>query len=146
MTMPITPRLLPVAALILLLPGMGATVQQTGVLRIKVTIVDADQQARPVPRHALLISINPTSAAPDRRVTALDGTAEIHLRAGNYTVESEQPFVFQGKSYEWTQTLDVRAGQTASLELKASNAQVEAAPASRPSAGGSYASAPGSPS
>ena len=144
--MPITSRLLLAALLMLFLPGMDTAAQQTGVLRIKVTIVDAAQQARPVPRHALLISINPTSAAPDRRVTALDGTTEIHLSPGNYTVESEQPFVFQDKSYEWSQTLDVRAGQTASLELTASNAQLAAAPAGRPSGGAGYASAPGSPS
>lgn len=144
--MPITPRLLLAAVLILCLPGMDTAAQQTGVLRIKVTIVDADQQSKPVPRHALLISINPTSAAPDRRVTALDGTAEIHLRPGNYTVESEQPFIFQSKSYEWSQTLDVRAGQITPLELTASNAQVEIAQAGRLSAGAGYASAPGSPS
>src|SRR5260221_13060172 len=77
------------------------------VLRIKVTIVDADGRARPVPRHALLISENPTSNAPQRVVTALDGTAEARLRAGNYTVESDDPLTFQGKSCEWRQTLDV---------------------------------------
>src|SRR5918993_3666974 len=120
--MPITRRLLLAAVLILCVPGVQGSAQQTGILRVKVTIVDADQQTKPVPRHALLISINPTSAAPDRRLTALDGTAEIHLRPGNYTVESEQPFIFQGKSYEWSRTLDVRPGQIASLDLTASNA------------------------
>src|SRR5947209_4378150 len=75
------------------------------ILRIKVTIVDADGRARPVPRHALLISENPASNAPQRVVTALDGTAEARLRAGNYTVESDEPLIFQGKSYEWRQTL-----------------------------------------
>lgn len=140
------PRLWLTAVLILFVPGMDATTQPTGVLRIKVTIVDADQQPRPVPRHALLISANPTSAAPERRVTALDGTAEIHLRPGNYTVESEQALIFQGKSYEWSQTLDVRAGQTASLELTAANAQIEAAPVGPRSPGSGTASAPGSAS
>jgi S1-C subfamily serine protease len=141
--MPIAPRRSIIAAMILCAPFFDATAQQTGVLRIKVTIVDADQQLRPVPRHALLISINPTSAAPDRRVTAADGTAEIHLRPGNYTVESDEPLIFQGKSYEWAQTLDVRAGETASLELTAANAQVVAAPVPR-SPG--ITSAPGSTS
>src|SRR6266540_3608065 len=85
--------------------------QPLGVLRIKVTIVDADRHARAVPRHALLISENPSTAAPRRVMTALDGTAELRVRPGNYTVESDEPLIFQGKSYEWAQTVDVPAGR-----------------------------------
>jgi S1-C subfamily serine protease len=142
--MPITPRLMLAAVLILCAPRIDATVQQTGTLRITVTIVDANQQARPVPRHALLISENPTTAAPERTVTALDGSAQITLRPGNYTVESEQPLIFQGKSYEWAQTIDVRAGQAAALELTAANAAIEGAAAGRPSSSSSSTSAPSS--
>jgi S1-C subfamily serine protease len=108
--------------------------QPPDILRIKVTIVDADGHARPVPRHALLISENPSSAAPQRAITALDGTAEVRLRPGNYTVESDQPLLFQGKVYEWRQTLDVVQGQVSSLELTAGNAVVEAASSILPSA------------
>src|SRR5215212_4783192 len=106
---------------------LDVTAQPLAVLRIKVTIDDADHLPRPVPRHALLISENPSSAAPRRVVTAVDGTAEIHLKPGNYTIESDQPLVFQGKSYEWTQTIDVGAGKTTLLELTPENAQIEAA-------------------
>jgi S1-C subfamily serine protease len=117
------------AALLLSVPRSDAAAQQLVVLRIKVTILDADQHARPVPRHALLISDNPATGTPRRTVTALDGTAELRLRPGNYTVESDQPLIFQGKAYEWTQTLDVPAGHDTLLELTAGNAQVEAASA-----------------
>lgn len=141
--MPITPRLVLAALLILCAPRIDATARQTGTLRITVTIVDANQQVRPVPRHALLISENPATAAPERTVTANDGSAQITLRPGNYTVESEQPLIFQGKSYEWAQALDVRAGQTAALELTAANAQIEAA-VGQPSSGSSGAAAPAS--
>src|SRR5258705_1889526 len=113
---------------------LDMSAQQPAVLRIKVTIVDADRHAMAVPRHALLISDNPTSAAPQRVVTALDGTAEVRLRPGNYTVESDQPLIFQGKAYEWRQTLDVAQGRVTSLELTADNAQIEAAAAGAPSA------------
>ena len=109
--------------------------QQPGTLRIRVTVVDANQQLRPVPRHALLISVNPTSAAPQRVVTAIDGVAEVRLRAGNYTIESEEPLIFQGKIYEWTQTLDVPPGQTSTLELNAANAAIESASERQPSGG-----------
>ena len=79
----------------------------------------------PVPRHALLISDDPTSAPPRRIVTTLDGTADVRLRPGNYTVESDEPLAFQGKAYQWRHTLDIAAGRDATLELTAANADVE---------------------
>lgn len=104
-----------------------ASARQATVLKVTVTVVDADQRARPIPRHALLISDNPATAAPHRAVSGLDGSVEIRLPPGNYTVESEEPLIFQGKSYEWTQTLDVPAGRTTTLQLTSTNAQVAAA-------------------
>jgi S1-C subfamily serine protease len=100
--------------------------QELTVLHIKVALIDAEQKAMPVPRHALLVSENPASAAPRRIVTALDGTADVRLRPGNYTVESDRPFTFQGKAYQWTKTIDVAAGRDAVLELTADNAEIEA--------------------
>ncbi len=64
------------------------------------------------------------SAPPRRIVTALDGTANVRLRPGNYTVESDQPVVFQGQAYLWTQMVDIVAGRDAVLELTAANAEV----------------------
>jgi len=135
------------AAVLVPPPGYSRAAAQapTGTLHVKVTISGADQNARPVPRHALLISANPTSAAPRRAVTALDGTAQITLEAGNYTVESDQAFVFEGQAYEWSQTLDVAAGRTTSLELTAANAHIETAAAAAASVAGA-ANVEGSPS
>jgi S1-C subfamily serine protease len=104
----------------------AATGQEFSVLHIKVVVVDADK-ATPVPRHALLVSDNPTSAPPRLIVTAVDGTADVRLRPGNYTVESDQPVVFHGKAYQWTQMVDIVAGRDAVLELTADNAEVEPA-------------------
>ena len=111
-------------ALLLGAIAAATSVQQGGVLRIKVSVVDADGHVRPVPRHALLISDNPVSAAPHRVVTSIDGAAQITLKPGNYTIESDEPLVFQGKTYDWTQTLDVAAGRETVLELTAANAEV----------------------
>jgi S1-C subfamily serine protease len=116
--------------------------QGLGTLHIKVTLVDADQKSTPVPRHALLISDNPASAPPRRVFTALDGTADVQLRAGNYTVESDQPVSFQGKAYQWTQMIDIRAGQTATLELTDANAEVGAPTATTTSLTGPVESDP----
>jgi S1-C subfamily serine protease len=111
-----------VAALLLAVPQA----QDVTTLHIKVVLTDADKPI-PVPRHALLVSENPASASPRRIVTGLDGTADVRLKPGNYTVESDRPFTFQGKSYQWTQAVDIRAGREATLELTAANAEIEAA-------------------
>ena len=92
-------------------------------------LADADGKVTAVPRHALLISDNPASAPPRLVTTETDGTADVKLKPGNYTVESDRPVAFHGKSYQWTQTIDVRAGRDTVLELTAANAEVETAAA-----------------
>src|SRR5262245_44214528 len=119
-------RVLAFATLAFVLPA-AATSQALTVLRIKVTLLDAEAKVTPVPRHGLLISDNPATATPRLIVTKLDGTADVELRPGNYTVESDKPVVFNGKAYQWTQSLDVLAGRTTVLDLTAANAAVESA-------------------
>jgi S1-C subfamily serine protease len=110
---------------LLFVSSRAASGQELSVLHIKVVMVDAERKATPVPRHALLISDNPASAPPRLIITALDGTADVRLRPGNYTVESDRPVAFQGKAYQWTQMVDIVAGRDAALELTADNAEVE---------------------
>ncbi len=112
----------------------AASAQELSVLHIKVVVVDAERKPTPVPRHALLVSDNPASAPPRQIVTALDGTADVRLRPGNYTVESDRPVVFGGKAYQWTQMVDIVAGRDAVLELTADNAEVEPATSATASA------------
>ena len=102
----------------------GTATPGTSVLHISVTIVDADRRPVPVARHALLVSDNPASSLPSRVVTRADGTAEIRLRPGNYTVESDRPAVLQGRAYQWTHIVDIAAGRDATLELTAANAEI----------------------
>jgi hypothetical protein len=117
-------RALLLAALVLALPPLVCA-QTLGVLHVKVVLVDADGKPTPIPRHALLISDNPATITPREVVTGPDGSVEVRLRPGNYTVESDHPLVFQGKSYQWTRTLDIAVGRDAVLELTAKNAEVE---------------------
>lgn len=114
-------------ALLVLLLALLTPASQVVVLKIAVTVNDTDGRARPVPRHALLVSDNPVTAAPQRVVTNIDGIAEIRLSPGSYTIESDEPLIFDGKSYQWVQTLDVAAGRPASLTLDAANALTETA-------------------
>src|SRR6184192_2774814 len=133
-TMTLMIRALVLATILSAIPRTAA-VQVVSVLHIKVILVDAEGRATPVPRHALLVSDNPATMTPLRIVTALDGTVDVRLRPGNYTVESDQPVAFHGKTYQWTQTLDIVAGRDAVLELTADNAEVEAVTAATATSG-----------
>lgn len=116
-------RALFLATLVLVCSG-AASGQALSVLHIKVVLVDTDRAATPVANHRLLVSDNPPSAPPRLIVTARDGTFDVRLRPGNYTVESDRPVAFQGKTYQWTQIVDIAAGRDAVLELGADNAEV----------------------
>jgi hypothetical protein len=123
------------AAFVVALPSASAG-QTPGVLRVRIVLADTDGAPTPAPRYALLLSDNPATATPRRLITALDGTVDVKLRPGNYTVESDNPLTFRGKRYQWTQTVDVAAGRETVLDLTAANAEVtdlapsDAAPAS----------------
>jgi hypothetical protein len=101
--------------------------QDNPVLHIHVVLIDADRKPLPVAHHALLISDNPSTAEPRRVVTSADGTADVRLRPGNYTVESDIPVALNGKAYGWTQIVDIAAGHDARLELTVDNAEVTSA-------------------
>jgi hypothetical protein len=102
-------RALIIATLFVVLSG-AASGQVPSVLHVKVTLTDAAGASMPVPRHALLISDNPATSAPRRVVTAPDGTADVRLPPGNYTVESDEPVTFDGRAINgrrrWTSRPD----------------------------------------
>ena len=113
-------------ALVLAILAVAAPVAIAGqtlvVLHIRAVLTDATGRATPVARHALIISDNPPTREVRRILTGFDGTANVRLRPGNYTVESDQPLVFQGKAYHWRQTLDIVAGRDSALDLTLANA------------------------
>ena len=130
-------RALAFGALVFVLPS-SLTGQALGVLRVRIVLADADGAPTPAPRYALLVSDNPPTAAPRRIITTLDGTVEVKLRPGNYTVESDKPLAFRGRRYQWMQMVDIAAGRDTVLEMTAANAEVtdlgpsDAAPGAAP--------------
>ena len=111
-----------VAAALLLVAPCVVQAQALSTLHIKIVLTDVDGTTTAVPRHTLLISDNPTTAPPRVVTTGVDGTADVKLKPGNYTVESDRPVSLRGKAYQWTQTLDVVAGRDTTLELTSKNA------------------------
>jgi hypothetical protein len=126
-TMALMPPARVLAAILLTLP-CALSGQAVSTLHIKVLLADAAGAATPVPRYKLLVSDTPATAPPREVVTGADGNVQVKLPPGNYTVESDRPFVFAGKRYEWAQTLDVPSGRDTVLELTLANAQVVAVP------------------
>jgi len=104
----------------------AAAAQQPGVLQIRIVLSDAAGPPGLVPRHALLVSGNPPDAPPRRVVTGPDGTATVNLSPGNYTVESDQPIVFQGRALSWLRTVEVASGARTVLDLTTANAESRA--------------------
>ena len=98
-------------------------------LQVRIAVPASGGEPTPVPRHLLLVSDNPPTAPPRRLMTAADGTATVRLPPGSYTIESDQPVTFQGKSYQWIQTVDLAPGRDVLLDSGAGNAEVgDAAP------------------
>lgn len=118
--------------------------QTPAVLRIRVSVTDAADHAVPLARHALLISDNPATSTPRRVVTGSDGTVDVRLPPGNYTVESDEPALVGGKRYNWIETVDLPASGDLVLELTAARADVSEGPGMPGGAGsGAAAVAPG---
>jgi hypothetical protein len=124
-------RALVLAALVFGVPA-GARAQDPVTLRIRIVLVDAGGTPTPVPRHALLVSDMPPTTIPRRAVTGLDGTVDVRVRPGRYTVESDAPVAFEGKAFTWTQMVEVAAGRDTVLELTTANADVESAAPAEP--------------
>src|SRR5262245_22974119 len=120
------------AALLLLAVGQDAG----GVLRIRVALADSTGAPTPIPRVVLLVSDNPATSEPKRIRTTADGTVELRLRPGSYTIESDEPIAFGGSAYTWTQIITVSPGRDTVLELNAKNAEVGPVTAGTASASG----------
>lgn len=133
--------LVAVAALMSLTPRVAIN-QELATLRLTVVLEDAERKATPVARHTLLISDSPASGPPRRVTTASDGTVELRLAPGSYIVESDRPYSFGGKGYQWTQLVEIAAGRAATLALTAANADVGPLVAEAPVPGAPRAGAP----
>src|SRR3954469_6329985 len=121
-------RALLFAALLAALP-VAAPAQAPGILHLKITLTNAAGATVPVARHPLLTSANPPTTPPRRVVPSAEGTAEVRLAPGNYTVESDEPFALGGKGYQWRRDIDITAGREVTLTFTAANAEIGAASA-----------------
>lgn len=94
---------------------------------VKVTVVDDGLNLKNVPKFSLIVQRNgdPITAAT-KISTSADGTVELALSPGRYTVVSEKPLSFQNRSFTWEQAFLVERGNVTTIELSSDNARVEA--------------------
>ena len=105
--------------------GAVAVQAEPVTLRVKVVLVDAQLNLKPVPRLTLNIqSDNPSAPAITAR-TNFDGIAEVLIAPGKYVVKSEGPTTFDGKEYRRSEAIEIASGTT--LELSNDNAKTVAA-------------------
>lgn len=102
-------------------------------VHIRVILVDSELNQKPVP----FLNVTLKSAATSSAVkTRLDGSAEIILPAGAYTVTAAKPVDFDGKRYSWSLRVTLTgAEQTIDLTNENAKAEDNAAPAPPRSSG-----------
>ncbi len=98
-------------------------------VHIHVILVDSELNQKPVP--FLTVTLKSTASSSDVK-TRLDGTAEITLPAGAYTVTTAKPIDLGGKRYSWSMRVTL-TGEEKSIDLTNENAKAEnSAPAALP--------------
>ena len=107
--------------------GMQASQEPaSGTLLVTVSAGTNDRGLPIARRHALLVSEEPPSRAPRRVVTGIDGAGRLKLPPGTYIVESEEPLVASGQTFEWRQSVVIAAGESTTLALSSANAEIGA--------------------
>ena len=114
-----------VVAVAMAIAGAGRNVEAQSIATLQITtvLVDTDLNVKPVPRHVFLLRAG--AGEIQRIVTGLDGKAQIVTSPGDYTLESERPVDFQGKSYKWKVSISLSPGQSIAVELSIDNAVIE---------------------
>ena len=106
-----------------LVVGICAHGQDAAPVKITAVLVDKDLTQKPVPHLSLtLTDLNATSPSLVLK-TALDGTVEVRVKPGNYTLVSPQGIEFQGRQFSWNIEIVVGLSGTA-IELSNDNAHV----------------------
>src|SRR6516162_6432930 len=90
-------------------------------VHVRVVLVDSELNQKPVPFLNLTLKGAATSSAVKTR---LDGSADIILPAGDYTVTTTNPVDFDGKRYSWSLRVTL-TGAEQGIDLTNENAKTE---------------------
>jgi S1-C subfamily serine protease len=106
-----------------------ASSQSPEVVTFKVSVVDNDLNLRNVPKFTLIIrKLGQATSAEIRATTSAEGEASVSLIPGDYSLVSEQPLIFQNRSFSWTIGFAVDQSRNRLLELSSDNAKISPIP------------------
>src|SRR5437899_276393 len=107
-----------------------AAFAQPNLVRVRVRVILVDQELSQKPVPFFLVSLKSGGKAAEVK-TSLEGTAEVQLPPGRYTVSSPKPAELSGKRFYWNLQVTLSSGEQ-NIDLTNENAKVEetAAPAS----------------
>lgn len=99
-------------------------------VHVRVVLVDRELNQKPVP--FFMVSFKHGTQSGEVK-TGLDGTAEINLAPGKYTVASLKPAELGGQQFSWKLTVTLGGGEQ-NVDLTNDNASIEetSAPAAKP--------------
>jgi S1-C subfamily serine protease len=112
------------------LPAQDQPDPAAGTLELRVMIVGAELDVRPVPKRRFRIHLE--DGTVESLTTGFDGTVAAPTPAGLHRITSETPLEFQGSVFEWDVPVEVAPGETTVLELSNDNATVTAATTPEP--------------
>lgn len=120
-----------ICVVLAVVPGAADAAQETGSVHVALRLEDLTSHVRQsVPFPVLMLSIEKIGEViePVRTSTSRLGTADVQLAPGTYLLKSQRQLPFERKYYQWTRTIDVRAGETTAVELTIDNAVVQQIP------------------
>jgi S1-C subfamily serine protease len=95
---------------------------------VKVAVVDAELNVKPVPKFNLTIQLTDADGNPDSTVppvlvaTSFEGAASVSLPPGHYRIVSDKPLTLGDKTFNWDVKFKVEAERPLALELSNDNA------------------------
>ena len=117
-------------SVLLLACTLAAQTRDVVKVHVRVVLVDRELNQKPVPFFMVSLKHGAQSAEVK---TGLDGTAEINLAPGKYTVASLKPAELGGQQFSWKLTVTLGGGEQ-NVDLTNDNASIEetSAPAAKP--------------
>lgn len=104
------------------------TAQSEQSVTITIKVVDKSLNVRSVPKHGLVIRSANVGQSERKVSTSFDGVAKVSLAAGEYTVRSETPLDFEGRTFQWSKTFTLTANAPMAFDLSNDNAEIVAGP------------------
>ena len=106
--------------------AVGVCAQSSENVVFRVTVVDDELNLKTVPKFPLVIRKAGDPGFSEIKIsTSPLGDASVSLPPGSFTVISDRPLEFKGRSFTWEYLFSVERGKSILIDLSSDNARVE---------------------